>query len=80
MVAGCVMAGFMPSNRSSLENNSSTTAMPSANAAIGGGFSPNHSSTAAAGGGGSTAAINNVGLMHTFLQPASPMDTSVYKE
>lgn len=30
-----------------------------------GSFSPNHSSAA---------------LMHTFLQPASPMDTSVYKE
>lgn len=38
----------------------------------GGGFSPNHSM----GSGGSSAA----GLMHTFLQPASPMDTSVYKE
>lgn len=59
--------GFMGSNRNSIDS----TAM----GPIGGGaFSPNHST-----GGGNHAAVA-AGLLHTFLQPASPMDTSVYKE
>lgn len=70
--------GFMGSNRNSMDGN----AMGG-----GGGFSPNHSTGGGNGGGGGNgagSAANHAaaaaGLLHTFLQPASPMDTSVYKE
>lgn len=58
------LTGLMPSNRHSSDNSNS------------GSFSPNHSMM----GNNSTVNNSSAGLMHTFLQPASPMDTSVYKE
>lgn len=60
--------GFLGSNRNSVDGSSMI--------GLGGGaFSPNHNQSSASNNVAAASA-----LMHTFLQPASPMDTSVYKE
>lgn len=79
-VAGATTAGsgFMGSNRNSMDSSNSTGGNNTSGSSVGGvmsgngggAFSPNHNNTASGG----------AGLMHTFLQPASPMDTSVYKD
>lgn len=75
---GVGLSGSMPSNRNSLENN---CLMSSSGAAIAGGFSPNHSQSAATSNSiGGVSGNGGAAAMHTFLQPASPMDTSVYKD
>lgn len=71
------LTGFMGSNRNSMDG---STGMIGTGA---GGFSPNQNQqqqSTAGSGVNLNAAGGGSGLMHTFLQPASPMDTSVYKE
>lgn len=76
---GGSLSGFMGSNRNSMDS-----AMMNASGGGAGGFSPNHNNQSTtgtgSGSGGSSTSTSSAGLMHTFLQPASPMDTSVYKE
>lgn len=67
------LSGFMGSNRNSMDS----TGM-SGGSSSSGGFSPNHNQSG--GGNNNIPIVAASGLMHTFLQPASPMDTSVYKE